>query len=157
MRPTGFGIALMTCGTSLWLAVSGGCGSQGGIRTVKPDAASGGDTAVVEAEDATSCRTDKIAFSQATGCKNDGAVEFCLPASDDGALAQVASIDSTIVCVQGVHGRAGCDLKVGQLCQLPIPSTRCSMEDPMPDALWLTVCRLAALDAVAKIVPTWYE
>jgi hypothetical protein len=103
----------------------------------------------------TSCRTDKIAFSQEAGCQNDNSVEFCLPAGDAAALAQVLAVDATVTCRLGSSGRAGC---TEQLCMLPVPAEQCPTRlDPMPDPMWQTVCRLAALDVVAKIVPTLYE
>jgi hypothetical protein len=101
------------------------------------------------------CRTDKIEFSQQTGCANDNSVEFCLPAGDAAALAQVLAVDATVTCRQGSSGRAGC---TDQLCMLPVPAGQCPTQlDPMPDPLWQTVCQLAALDVVTRIVPTLYE
>jgi hypothetical protein len=169
IRNISFDPSLTVCGVALWLGVIGGCGNSTGIR--RDGAAPGGATASggggaqggssggAGAGGGTAspeCRVDKVSFSQATGCQNDGFVEFCLPANDNAALSQVMSIDATIVCHQGSRGRADCKPETEQLCQLPTHS-QCPIEGPMPDALWLDVCRLAAVDAVAKIVPTWYE
>lgn len=109
-----------------------------------------------EDSEASTCRTDKLEFSQETGCRNDNAVEFCLPANDALALSQAKGIAPTLRCAPG-GGRAGCQPGITLLCQLPLPREQCPYGGPMPDALWLAVCRLAALDAVTSIVPTWYE
>lgn len=115
------------------------------------DGGAGGDGEVI------GCRTDKLEFSQETGCRNDDAVEFCMPANDALVLSQVKAIAPTLVCAPG-GGRAGCQPGITLLCQLPLSSAQCPQHsDPMPDAVWLSVCRIAALDAVTKIVPTWYE
>jgi hypothetical protein len=103
------------------------------------------------------CRTDKIEFTQQTGCANDGSVEFCLPAPDAAALAQVLAVDATITCGRGSTGRVGCNTLTEQLCLLPTNCPNAASADPMPDRSWQTVCQLAALDVVAKIAPTLYE
>jgi hypothetical protein len=102
------------------------------------------------------CRTEKIAFSQETGCRNDDAVEFCIPANDQVAEAQVKAIEPTLACNQSAGGRAQCGTSE-RLCMLSISSQECPWGDPMPDALWRSVCQLAALDVVRNIVPTYYE
>ena len=101
------------------------------------------------------CRTDKIEFTQQTGCANDGSVEFCLPAPDAAALAEVLAIDATIFCEWGSSGRVGCNTLTEQLCLLP--ANCLGNTAPMSNASWQTVCQLAALDVVAKIAPTFYE
>jgi hypothetical protein len=102
------------------------------------------------------CRTDKIEFSQQTGFGNDGSVEFCLPAPDAAALAEVLAIDATIFCERGSAGRVGCNTLTEQLCLLPV-DYNATVPPTMADASWKTVCELAALDVVAKIAPTRYE
>jgi len=103
------------------------------------------------------CPADKIAFTQETGCLNDGSVEFCLPADDPSALSAVQRIAPAVTCLQA-HGRAGCDLHSARLC---LVDTRgmCRSDAPraMTDAGWRTVCDLAKLPFVRKVVPTWYE
>jgi hypothetical protein len=105
------------------------------------------------------CRTDKIEFTQQTGCANDGSVEFCLPAPDAAALAEVLAIDATIFCEWGSSGRVGCNTLTEQLCLLPVdcPAYNAPVPPTMADASWKTVCELAALDVVARIAPTRYE
>jgi hypothetical protein len=105
---------------------------------------------------APSCRTDKIEFTQQTGFGNDGSVEFCLPAPDAAALAEVLAIDATIFCEWGSSGRVGCNTLTEQLCLLPV-DYNATVPPTMADASWKTVCQLAALDVVAKIAPTRYE
>jgi len=103
------------------------------------------------------CPADKISFTRETGCLNDGSIEFCLPADDPTALSAVQRIAPGVTCLQA-HGRAGCDLRSQRLC---LVDTRglCRTDAPraMTDAGWRTVCDLAMLPFVEKIVPTWYE
>lgn len=145
------------------LACSGGTGHMkhdGAADTRPPELdGHGGQTMDVAGLDgeASACRMDKIAFSQDTGCQNDNAVEFCIPANDALAASQVKSIAPTLACSRGAGGRAGCEPGSEQLCQLPIPREQCPYGSSMPDEIWASVCRLAAIEAVTRIVPTWYE
>jgi hypothetical protein len=103
------------------------------------------------------CSADKISFTQETGCLNDGSIEFCLPADDPAALATVRRIVPSVTCLQS-RGRARCDPHSQRLC---LVDTRgmCRTDSPraMTDAGWRTVCDLARLPFVRKVVPTWYE
>jgi hypothetical protein len=103
------------------------------------------------------CPADKISFTQETGCQNDGSIEFCLPADDPAALAAVQRIAPGVTCLQ-TRGRAGCDLPSQRLCLVETRGMcRPDAARAMTDAGWRTVCDLAALPFVERIVPTWYE
>jgi hypothetical protein len=103
------------------------------------------------------CPIDKIRFSQETGCQNDGAFEFCIPANDPEALAAVMEIAPDVGCGT-MGGRAHCNLETELLCMV---GTRLLCQPDKPDALtdegWRTACRLASLPFVKEIVPTFYE
>jgi hypothetical protein len=140
-------------------ALSQGAGGSGGTATggAGGSATGGNGGATDGGADGSQpgCRTDKIEFTQQTGCANDGSVEFCLPAPDAAALAEVLAIDATIFCEWGSSGRVGCNTLTEQLCLLP--ANCLGNTAPMSNASWQTVCQLAALDVVAKIAPTFYE
>ncbi len=104
------------------------------------------------------CPADKIAFDQSQGCLNDGSVEFCIPANDPAALQAVRTIDPQIACMQGSHGRAGCDLDREMLC-LTETQTYCTADryGKIDGAGWARICDLARLPFIKRIVPTWYE
>ena len=111
-----------------------------------------------EPPDATapSCPAHKITFTQDTGCLNDGSVEFCIPAGDSAALAAVRKIAPGVSCIQA-GGRAGCDLQTQRLCTVETLGMCTTYHGAMTDSGWQTVCELAALPFVERIVPTWYE
>lgn len=103
------------------------------------------------------CPTERLRFTQATGCLNDGSVEFCLPVGDDALLAQVLAIAPTVRSAGGA-GRAGCAAPTEQLYFLPTTGADCvAHHGAMTDRTWERVCRLAALPQIREIVPTWFE
>jgi hypothetical protein len=103
------------------------------------------------------CAQNRIAFTQATGCQNDGSFEFCMPADDPAALEQVMALVPDANCIS-TPGRARCDMATQLLCMVP---TDDMCHPDQPDALtttaWQTTCQLADLPFVERIVPTWYE
>jgi hypothetical protein len=103
------------------------------------------------------CPAHKISFAQEEGCVNDGSIEFCLPADDLNALAAVREIAPQTTCMRA-GGRARCDLEAQVLCLVDTKGM-CRRDTPgaMTDAGWQTVCDLAALPFIERIVPTWYE
>jgi hypothetical protein len=104
-----------------------------------------------------SCPTDELAFTKGTGCQNDGSVEFCLPSGDDELLARVKEIAPTIQALPS-QGRADCDVPAETLYLFPTGEAECvSRHGALEDAAWDTLCRIAALPEVRKIVPTFYE
>ncbi len=103
------------------------------------------------------CQSQKISFSQDTGCLNDGSFEFCIPVDDEGVLSAVREIAPNVECTQS-RGRAQCDLESQLLCMVTTDGM-CQTEPPetMNDIGWQTTCRLAALPFIQEIVATWYE
>jgi len=127
-------------------AVLAGCAShpaEPGVPPPEPAAPAG------------SCPTEKLAFTQATGCQNDGSVEFCLP-RDEQVVQRVRALAPELRGPIGGGGRARCDLSKEELYFIPMPEA-CQVADALPDETWATICRVAADPAVARIVPTWYE
>lgn len=108
----------------------------------------------VRADQCAGCQTDKLAFTQASGCANDGSVEFCAPPALVHAFATLAP---TVRCVAGV-GRAGCDPATEQLCSFPTDASTCTtVHGALTDAAWDTICGLTMLPEVTRIVPTILE
>ena len=124
----------------------------------------GGDdtpTVLPDAGSATCGTADetKIKFQQATGCQNDGGVEFCIPDNDPNLQASLSSISSTIRCAPG-GGRAQCSITPGLLlCSYPtsFPAECESSHGAMTTATWSDMCSIAALPEVTEIVPTILE
>ncbi|TKD05312.1 hypothetical protein [Polyangium fumosum] len=106
---------------------------------------------------ASSCPTSELAFTQATGCMNDGSVEFCLPTGNEALLAHVREIAPSIEAGSS-RGRAGCNLPAETLYFFPTGEAECvAHHGALVDAAWDKLCRIAALPEVRAIVPTWYE
>lgn len=102
---------------------------------------------------------DEIRFTQATGCQNDGSVEFCIPEGDPQLIARLQTIEASISCAGG-GGRAGCYDPPGLLlCFYPtrVPAQCDAMHGAMNDETWQDMCEIAALPEVTEIVPTWFE
>lgn len=103
------------------------------------------------------CRTDKMAFTQRSGCVNDDGVEFCIPADDQGLVEELARIDPSIHC-QNAMGRAQCALDKQRLCIFPVHFADCThMHGALKAAAWARLCRVAALPQIRRIVPRWLE
>jgi hypothetical protein len=102
------------------------------------------------------CPTDKITFTQAEGCFNDGSVEFCIPAHDPEALQTVLTIAPQTTCIQA-GGRARCNVNTELLCMVDTQKMCLRMESPISEAGWQTICDLAQLSFIRQVVPTWYE
>lgn len=103
------------------------------------------------------CTEDHIAFTQATGCQNDGSFEFCIPAEDPAALVQVLELLPEANCAPG-RGRAACDAATQLLCMVPTDNMcQAAQPDALTTSAWQTTCQLADLPFVDQIVPTWYE
>ncbi len=94
-------------------------------------------------------------FTQATGCQNDGSVEFCLP-RDEAVVRRVRALAPELRGPVGSAGRARCDLTKEDLYLFPT-SEACQQPGGLPEEAWSRLCRVAADPAVVHIVPTWYE
>jgi hypothetical protein len=56
------------------------------------------------------------------------------------------------------QGRADCDVPAETLYLFPTGEVECVLRHgALEDAVWDTLCRIAALPEVRKIVPTFYE
>lgn len=138
------------------LAACGGRPAPAADAPVGPDALRGPDAALGAC---TAAAAAKLAFTQATGCSNDGSVEFCAPDGDAGVAAALAAISPTITCAPG-GGRARCLDAPGQLlCFYPtaVPDQCVAQHGALTDAAWADVCAIAALPAITAIVATFYE
>ena len=113
-----------------------------------PDAAVTGD-----------CPTAEIMFTQATGCTNDGSVEFCIPDGNAALIARLETYESAISCAPG-GGRAGCLATPNLLlCFYPtgFPQQCEVLHGAMTDHTWQNMCAIAALPEVTAIVHTILE
>lgn len=134
------------------LLLLGGCCSSSSAPTscVPPEPPAGADLAPA-------CATGKLKFTQATGCQNDGSVEFCLPAADLDSQARAQAVAADLRCAPG-GGRARCSAGSELLCFFPTEAGRCvAVHGALTAAAWAQVCALAALPAVREIVPTFFE
>jgi hypothetical protein len=102
------------------------------------------------------CPTHEIAFTQETGCQNDGSVEFCVPKDDAALKARLLEIDAAIKFV-GSGGRARCDTSRQLLAMMPLGDGDCVDGDAMTDSAWNKVCLIATERAVSAVVATWFE
>ncbi|MFY1826046.1 hypothetical protein ACN47A_09045 [Myxococcus fulvus] len=103
------------------------------------------------------CPTAKLAFTREAGCRNDGAVELCLPAGDAGLLARVQALAPGARALSS-RGRAACDTASEVLVLLPLEERDCeARHGALTPAAWERLCRVAALPQVRALVPTWYE
>jgi hypothetical protein len=102
------------------------------------------------------CPIEKIRFTKQTGCRNDGTVEFCLPANDERLRAAVKRIAPTIEN----KGRQRCDPDTELLFFLPVNAENGSCVErwgAMTTRAWNQVCALARLPQIATIRHTIYE
>lgn len=131
-------------------------GAHGGSEArALPGLPEAGDAAALPAS--SSCPTSKLRFTQATGCRNDGSVEFCLPSGDAAAVAKVSAIAPRVRSGLG-RGRAGCAVLTETLYFFPTEEAECvERHGAMKDTAWEELCRIAALPEVREIVPTWFE
>ncbi|WP_426747115.1 hypothetical protein VZQ01_05965 [Myxococcus faecalis] len=103
------------------------------------------------------CPTEKLAFTREAGCRNDGAVELCLPARDAALLARVQALAPGARALAS-RGRAACDTASEVLVLLPLEAQDCeARHGALTPAAWERLCRVAALPQVRTLVPTWYE
>ncbi len=104
------------------------------------------------------CPTHKLAFTQATGCQNDGSVEFCLP-KDPQFAVRIRALAPELQGPRGSGGRARCDLTREDLYFLPTrPGLECAQgSHSLTQEAWVRLCRVAEDPAVSRIVPTWFE
>lgn len=106
------------------------------------------------ADQCAGCRADKLRFTQATGCENDGSVEFCVPPALEAAVRVIAP---TVTCAPG-GGRAGCEPATELLCFFPTSGAACvAPHGALTDQAWDAVCGLSMLPDVEEIVPTFFE
>lgn len=107
---------------------------------------------------ASACPTHKLDFTQETGCRNDGSVEFCLSTGDEALLARVRKLAPASLQAGASRGRVGCNVPEETLYFFPTGDTECvSRHGALTPAAWDAICRIAELPEVRKIAPTWYE
>jgi hypothetical protein len=132
---------------------------QQSAQQVTPEDA--GSAATADAGNAPgACEAQKIAFTQATGCLNDGSVEFCLARGDAALEAAVQSIAPSVQAVAG-GGRARCDSQSEVLFLFPSRGSDLQVctayHGAMTQSAWQQICELSALPAIREIVPTFFE
>jgi hypothetical protein len=129
------------------LAIAIGCGDDTADAPAAIDAPAG------------ACPTAEIMFTRATGCANDGSVEFCIPDGNAALIARLEGYEMDISCASG-GGRAGCLARPNLLlCFYPtsFPQQCEAMHGAMTDDTWQDMCAIAALPEVTSIVPTILE
>lgn len=137
------------------------CGDEDCCKDAWPDAASDGPSDGSDSLDGTCAGggRDKIKFSRAESCANDGSVEWCVPEDDTELRATLTAIEPAITCAPG-GGRARCNLTPGLLlCSYPTryPEECLAPHGEMKPEVWDDMCAIAALPAITEIVPTWFE
>ena len=135
------------------LASASGCGND------TADAPATTDAKPLDDAPAGACPTAEIMFTQATGCANDGSVEFCIPDGNAPLIAQLKAIETDISCAPG-GGRADCLAMPNLLlCFYPtgFPQQCEAIHGAMSDRTWQDMCAIAALPEVMAIVPTIAE
>ena len=134
-----------------------GCGDDDGVSNPGDDSGGDDDAGLVGLDECPSGR-DKITFTRATGCQNDGWVEFCIPDNNPTLRAVVEGLVPDANCAAG-GGRAGCSTPPARLlCFYPTPPSACEADDSaMTAATWDDMCTLAAQPEVTEIVPTFAE
>jgi hypothetical protein len=140
------------------LAIAMGCGDHT-AGAPDPDAAVTGDASATTDAPAGACPTAEIMFTQATGCANDGSVEFCIPDGNAALIAQLQALEKDLSCAPG-GGRAGCLATPNLLlCFYPtsFPQQCAAIHGAMTDDTWQDMCAIAALPEVTAIVPTILE
>ena len=131
------------------LAIAIGCGDD------PVDAPATIDATPLDDASAGACPTAEIKFTQATGCTNDGAVEFCIPDGNAAVIAQLKALEKDISCAPGSGGRAGClDAPNLLLCFYPtsFPQQCETIHGAMTDDTWQDMCAIAALPEITAIV-----
>lgn len=101
----------------------------------------------------------ELQFTQATGCANDGSVEFCIPAGNAALITQLQAISPSITCAAG-GGRAMCNASPNLLlCFYPttFPDQCVTDHGAMTDDVFTDMCQIAALPEVTMIVHTIFE
>jgi hypothetical protein len=73
------------------------------------------------ADQCAGCRADKLRFTQATGCENDGSVEFCVPPALEAAVRVIAP---TVTCAP--RRRPG-RMRSGDRAAVLLPDLRCRL------------------------------
>jgi len=139
-------------------AIAIGCGDDT-TDAPDPDAAVTGDAPATTDAPAGACPTAEIMFTQATGCANDGSVEFCIPDGNAALIAQLKALEKDISCGPG-GGRAGCLATPNLLlCFYPtsFPQQCEAMHGAMTDDTWQDMCAIATLPEVTAIVHTILE
>ncbi len=147
--------------SAILLVVIAACGDDG---TVSPniDAAPAVDAGIdarTVFPDAPAGCAGELAFTQATGCANDGSVEFCIPANNAALITQLETISPSITCAAG-GGRAMCNASPNLLlCFYPtaFPDQCTTAHGAMTDAVFTDMCQIAALPEVTMIVHTILE
>lgn len=138
------------------------CGDDGGEPIETPDAAKSDapktDAPLIDSPPG-ACPVEKIKFTQATGCGNDGSVEFCIPDGNAALVAELEAIEPMISCAAG-GGRAGCNDPTGLLlCFYPtrFPDQCTTDHGAMTDDVWADMCAIVAKPEITEIVHTIFE
>jgi hypothetical protein len=107
-----------------------------------------------------SCPTKKLAFTKATGCDNDGSVEFCVSAADEALQAKIRAIAPSVEFATVGMGRAKCDMTRELRASFPTrPNVRteCTSSGHLTNHAWAEICTIAKEPEIRKIVPTFFE
>lgn len=102
---------------------------------------------------------DKIKFTRAESCGNDGSVEWCIADTDTQLAATLTQISPTIRCAPG-GGQAGCYATPGLLlCSYPTiyPDQCLTAYGEMKPEVWDDICAVAAQPPITAIVPTIFD
>jgi hypothetical protein len=120
------------------------------------DLPGGAVMAAASTDNPRSCPTEKVRFTRETGCRNDGYVEFCVPANDTKLRAAVRRIAPAAIN----KGPQRCDPQTELLFFLPVDVESGSCVErwgAMTARGWRQVCALARLPEIRSIRHTIFE
>ena len=149
-------------------AVSGCFSPPDQMEVPEPDPTSvvpavAAEPAPVKTEEVTvagACDMTKFAFTQDTGCANDGWVEFCAVKSGGAPLvSKLRAIAPDLSIADGQIGRAGCDeaAEYHVMYRLDAPTECMGYHGALTTDSWSRLCQLAAVPETKHFVPGWGE
>ena len=100
------------------------------------------------------CDMSKFTFTQASGCVNDGWVEFCATKAGAPVTSALRAIAPDVSIEEGVIGTAGCDEQNDYHVSEPLQASDCTApQGALTDAKWGVLCALSQLPLTKHFAP----